>query len=112
MFTLITNRKKHLKSSRFFDESSLTYPLQISRKGVFNDIRIRSRTRDWPAYVKCHAADDNSFEFLFSTGCEAVLTIVTTIRCVRPALSKMGTEVVGTLTHADTRQRGKAPHLA
>jgi hypothetical protein len=35
---------------------------------------------------------------------------VNTIRCVRPA--KMGTEVVGTLTHADAPHRGNVPHSA
>jgi hypothetical protein len=51
-----------------------------------------------------------SFELQFSMGCVTVLTIVSPIRCVRPA--KMGTELVGTLMHANALQRGNAPHSA
>jgi hypothetical protein len=41
---------------------------------------ICSRTQDWPACVKLHAADHTKFKFQFSAGCVTELTIVRTIR--------------------------------
>jgi hypothetical protein len=51
-----------------------------------------------------------SLKLSFSTGCVTVLTIVSAKRV--PPDSKMGTEIVGTLTHADAPQQGNAPHSA
>jgi hypothetical protein len=41
---------------------------EVSRKGVFIVMRIYSRTRDWPACVKFHAADDTQFGVLVYYG--------------------------------------------
>jgi hypothetical protein len=75
-------------------------------------MRIRYRTQIWPACVKFHVADHTQFKFLFSAGCVTVYTIISTIGSCAQSDSKMGTEVVGTLTHADAPQRGNASHPA
>jgi hypothetical protein len=53
-------------------------------KGIFSFVRICSRGIVPHAY-NVTLRMIRSFEFQFSTGCVTVLTIVSTIRCVRPA---------------------------
>jgi hypothetical protein len=67
-------------------------------------MRISSRTQDWPACVKFHAADDTLIRGLVFYG----LRVSIDNRSYNAGTSldsKMGTEVVGTLTHADAPPR-------
>jgi hypothetical protein len=47
---------------------------------VFSVMRISSRMRDWPAFVKIHAADHTQFKSLFSAGCVTVYRTISTIK--------------------------------
>jgi hypothetical protein len=78
---------------------------------VFSVTRICTRMRD------CLTSNFTlrmirSFKFQFSTGCVTVLTIVSQFGAYTQPDSKMGTEVLGTLTHADAPHQGNAPHSA
>jgi hypothetical protein len=63
--------------------------------GRFSVTRVCPRTRDWSVCVKFALLKYGSRD--------------STIRCVLSD-SKMGTEVVGSLMHADASHRGNAPH--
>jgi hypothetical protein len=71
------------------------------------------RTRNWPASVKFNAADDMQFRVSVFYGLRDSIDnrILQYGECASLD-SKMGTKVVGTLTHADAPQRGNAPHSA
>jgi hypothetical protein len=76
-------------------------------------MRLCLRTRDRPACVKFHAVVDTQFRVsVFYAYRDTVLLILVQYGASAPRDSKMGTEVVGTLTHADAAQRGNTPHPA
>jgi hypothetical protein len=88
---------------------SYSYVLLILTKGVLVSCGFAHARGIGPHARNFTLRMIRGFEFQFSTGCLTVLKIVSTIQQTnKPPDSKMGTEVMGMITHADALHRRKA----